>query len=193
MLLWLIAGYLIGSISSAVIVCRLIGGGDPRQQGSGNPGATNVLRLQGKFAAVAVLLGDVIKGIVPVIGAQFYGLDPSWLITIGFVAFLGHLYPIFFKFRGGKGVATFLGVMLALNWRLGAILVSIWLMTACVVKYSSVAAIVMAIMAPFLVAHFLPNLLCTLMTVVMSVLLLIRHRSNIRNLLLQNEPSLTVK
>jgi glycerol-3-phosphate acyltransferase PlsY len=126
----IIAGYLFGSISSAIIVCKLMRLPDPRTLGSHNPGATNVLRFGGKKAAAIVLLGDMIKGVLPVLGARLLGADVLVLGAVGFAAFIGHLYPVFFGFRGGKGVATAFGVFAALNWQVGLAVAGTWLLIA---------------------------------------------------------------
>ena len=111
--------YLVGSISSAIIVCKMMGLPDPRSQGSRNPGATNVLRIGGKKAAAITLLGDMLKGYLPVLAAKLLGLDPLTIALVMFAAFIGHLYPLYFRFEGGKGVATLIGCLLALNWPAG--------------------------------------------------------------------------
>ena len=118
MIAWLFipAAYLIGSISSAIIVCRLMGLPDPREQGSGNPGATNVMRFGGKKAAIITLLGDLVKGLIPVYAAKLFGVPAEILALTGVAAFIGHLYPVFFGFEGGKGVATSVGVLLGFSW-----------------------------------------------------------------------------
>ena len=115
----LIAAYLLGSVCSAIIVCKILGLPDPRTQGSSNPGATNVMRIGGKKAAIITLTGDMLKGVPLVLLAQYWQLRPDLISAIGLAAFMGHLYPIYFKFEGGKGVATALGVLLALYWPLG--------------------------------------------------------------------------
>ena len=125
---WLLVplGYLLGSISSAIIVCRAMGLPDPREQGSGNPGATNVMRIGGKKAAAITLLGDMLKGLAPVLMAQALNVDPLVLAGVVLAAFLGHLYPVFFGFAGGKGVATSLGVLLGANWVVGGAVLLSW-------------------------------------------------------------------
>ncbi len=115
-LLLIAAGYLLGSLSSAIIICRLLGLPDPRGQGSGNPGATNVLRIGGKKAAAATLIGDMLKGLIPVLIAKLLGASLAIQALVAIAAFLGHLYPLFFGFKGGKGVATALGVLLGIHW-----------------------------------------------------------------------------
>jgi glycerol-3-phosphate acyltransferase PlsY len=139
--LWPLAAYLLGSISCAVIVSKLFKLSDPRKTGSGNPGATNVLRSGSKVAAALTLLGDLLKGLVPVSLAMHYGLSNGWVALIAMAAFFGHLFPIFFKFNGGKGVATAIGVFIALDWRLFAVFAACWLVIAIVSRYSSLAAL----------------------------------------------------
>lgn len=178
-----IFAYLCGSISSAIITCRLMGLPDPRTQGSNNPGATNVLRIGGKKAAIITLLGDSLKGLLPVLLVSHY--YPSTISTslamIG--AFLGHLFPIFFRFQGGKGVATGIGVVLAFNWPLGLVLVSIWLLSFAIFKVSSVGAIMSAILGPVIAYWLVSDVYYMVPLVLMSLLLLWRHKDNIRRLL----------
>ncbi|KAF0192302.1 MAG: hypothetical protein FD165_927 [Gammaproteobacteria bacterium] len=179
----IVIAYLLGSLSSAIIVCRILGFPDPRTQGSGNPGATNVLRYGGKKAAIIVLLGDMLKGLLPVAAAQWLGLADGWLALVAFAAFLGHLYPVFFGFEGGKGVATALGVMLGLSWPAGLAVLGTWLATAFVFRYSSLAALTATLLAPLYVWLILGSAEILAMVVVMGCLLIWRHRSNIRKLL----------
>ncbi|QKT03169.1 glycerol-3-phosphate 1-O-acyltransferase PlsY [Ectothiorhodospiraceae bacterium 2226] len=182
--------YLLGSVSTAIVLCRLMGLPDPRSQGSGNPGATNILRTAGKRAGAFTLLGDAIKGLIPILVAQALGMTPLTLILVALAAFLGHLYPVYFGFRGGKGVATALGVALGLYWPLGVALVLTWLLVAVVFRYSSLAALVAAALAPAY-AWILTGLTeYTLGVGVMAALLIWRHRSNIRNLLAGTESPL---
>jgi glycerol-3-phosphate acyltransferase PlsY len=141
LLLWPLIGYLIGSISSAVLVSKLFGLGDPRNTGSGNPGATNVLRSGGKVAALLTLLGDVAKGVIPILLAQAYGASVPAIALTALAAFLGHLYPLFFGFKGGKGVATAIGIYFTLSWQLGAIFLGVWILVALISRYSSLASL----------------------------------------------------
>ena len=180
-------GYLIGSISFAVVVSRLMGLDDPRAYGSGNPGATNVLRSGNKKAAILTLLMDALKGFVPVcavvVFGEPYGLGEGSAALVGLAAFLGHLWPVFFGFKGGKGVATGAGVLLGLNPLLGVATLLSWGMVAYFTRYSSLAAIVAAVFAPFyqwLIWGFGPT---TMVCAVLAVLLLWRHSGNIRKLL----------
>jgi len=174
-----IAAYLVGSVSSAIIVSKLMGLPDPRTSGSNNPGATNVLRLGGKKAAAITLVGDVLKGLVPVLVAKALTGNSFTLALVGVGAFLGHLYPIFFGFKGGKGVATAAGVFIGLSGIVTMLLVVIWLITAIISRYSSLAALVATVSAPFLVLLFLPGLPFFLMACVIAALLFWRHRENI--------------
>jgi glycerol-3-phosphate acyltransferase PlsY len=178
-----IGAYLLGSVSSAIIVCRLMGLPDPRTQGSNNPGATNVLRIGGKKAAAITLIGDSLKGVIPMLVAHLLDSTPTILALTGLAAFLGHLYPIFFGFKGGKGVATALGVQFGLHWGIGAAVGLIWLFMAKVVNISSLSALVSMALAPLIVWLIWPAPELLLMQIVISVILFWRHRSNIENLL----------
>lgn len=190
-LLLVIAAYLLGSVSSAIVVCRLMGLPDPRTQGSKNPGATNVLRIGGKKAAALTLGGDSLKGLVPMLAAHLLGAEPTVLATVGLAAFLGHLYPLFFGFRGGKGVATALGVQFGLYWPIGLCVAGIWLFMAKVVKISSLSALVSMALAPLLVWLFWPEPVLVAAQALISILLFWRHRSNIEKLLSGSEEKLT--
>lgn len=178
-----IAAYLLGSVSSAIIVCRLMGLPDPRTQGSNNPGATNVLRIGGKKAAAITLLGDSLKGLIPMVAGHLLGVGPEGLAAIGLAAFLGHLFPVFFGFQGGKGVATALGVQLGLWWPIGLTVAALWLVVAKVLKVSSLSALISMGLAPIVVAVFWPDPVLIGMQLIVSGILFWRHRSNIRNLI----------
>lgn len=141
-IVWPIFGYLVGSISSAVIVSKLFSLDDPRKVGSGNPGATNVLRSGNKFAAILTLVGDVLKGVLPIVLAKYAGVNNGVLACVAIGAFMGHLYPIFFGFKGGKGVATAIGVYIALSWKLFLVFGLVWMLTAAVSRYSSLASLI---------------------------------------------------
>lgn len=173
--------YLLGSISSAIIVCRLLGYPDPRSEGSGNPGATNVLRVAGKPAAIITLVGDVLKGVLAVLIGRWAGVDDPALAWIGFFAFVGHLYPLFFNFDGGKGVATALGVINTLAWPAGLAVMLAWLVVFLPFRISSLAAIVSWAVAPLAVWLLAPQYIGAM--VPMSLLLLWRHKQNIQDLL----------
>jgi glycerol-3-phosphate acyltransferase PlsY len=188
----ILLAYLIGSVSSAIVTCKLMGLPDPRTQGSRNPGATNVLRIGGKKAALITLIGDVLKGVIPVLAAKIYGFDTLSLSLITLAAFLGHLYPVFFKFEGGKGVATAFGCLIALAWPIGLCLLGTWLLMAIIFRYSSLSALTAAILAPFYAWYFTNNNY-TLMSMVMSILLIYRHRKNIQNLFAGKEDKIGKK
>ena len=181
--LLVIAAYLLGSISSAIIVCRIMGLPDPRTQGSNNPGATNVLRLGGKKAAAITLLGDALKGLIPMLACHALEVSPLIFALTGTAVFLGHLYPVFFGFKGGKGVATAMGVQFGLSWMVGASVAGVWLFVAKILNISSLAGLVSMSLAPLFVWIFWPEPELIIMQSVMSLILIWRHRSNIRNLL----------
>jgi len=186
----IIAGYLFGSISSAIIVCKLMGLPDPRTLGSNNPGATNVLRFGGKKAAAIVLIGDMLKGVIPVLAAHWFAVDTLTLGAVGFAAFIGHLYPVFFGFKGGKGVATAFGVYLALHWQMGVIVLLTWLVIAKVFKISSVAGLIASALAPVILWYFTRDTHLVSFAAIMAVILTWRHRSNIQNLISGSEDSI---
>jgi len=186
--LWLLLAYLLGSVSSAIIVCRLAGLPDPRTQGSGNPGATNVLRIGGKKMAVITLIGDTLKGVVTVLAAKLAGLDLDMQILIGLAAFTGHLFPVFFGFRGGKGVATALGVLIVSAWPVGLSTLGTWLFVAKIMKISSLSALLAFLFTPLYAWYWMPDERFYLYVVsAMSVILLMRHHSNIRKLIAGTE------
>jgi acyl phosphate:glycerol-3-phosphate acyltransferase len=186
---WLLVplAYLFGSLSSAVIVSRSLGLPDPRESGSKNPGATNVLRLGGKKAAIMTLLGDMTKGLVPVLLARGLGADGPILASAGLAAFLGHLYPVFFGFKGGKGVATALGVLSGFAWVTGGLALASWIAVAAVTRISSLAALVAAALTPLYVWWWLNSPPLVTAAAVMSLLLIWRHRGNIRRILAGEE------
>jgi glycerol-3-phosphate acyltransferase PlsY len=188
-----LAGYLVGSISTAILTCKLMGLPDPRSVGSRNPGATNVLRHGGKKAAIITLLGDMLKGLVPVSAVTALNPAPAAIAVAGLGAFLGHIYPVYYRFKGGKGVATYFGVLVGFNWMAGLAAMLIWLLTAAVTRLSSLSALVSALLAPFALWQLsrLPELSVTL--AMMSLLLYWRHRSNIRNIIEQKEHKIGVK
>ena len=182
---WLLVpfAYLLGSLSSAVITSRLMGLPDPREEGSKNPGATNVLRLGGKKAAIFTLLGDLLKGVAPLLVAKAVAAPDEVLALVGLAAFLGHLYPVFFGFKGGKGAATALGVLAGYSWLVGLFALTAWLTVAYVSRISSLAALTAAVMAPFFVWFVLGSPVLTLATVLMCAILCWRHNSNIQRIL----------
>lgn len=171
-----------GSVSSAILLARLFGMSDPRTVGSGNPGATNILRQGNKAAAAATLLGDMAKGLVPVLIARLLTDDALTLSLVAAAAFLGHLYPVFFGFKGGKGVATALGVYFGLSPWMGLALVLTWLASALLFRYSSLAAILTAIASPVYAWYFLPGTYYLAMSIFIAALLVWRHRGNIQRL-----------
>lgn len=178
---FMIGAYLLGSISSAVLTCRLAGLGDPRAQGSGNPGTTNVLRIGGKKLAIFTLLGDLLKGFIPVYIAHFTSLSAMAISSIALAAFIGHLFPVFFGFKGGKGVATALGVLLALAWPVGCAALITWIVVAALFRYSSLAALVTAVLLPLYV-YLWSNPEYLMAVIIISLLLIIKHRDNILRL-----------
>jgi len=197
-----VAAYLVGSLAFAVIVSRAMGLSDPRTFGSKNPGATNVLRSGNKAAAIVTLLLDACKGLVPVLLVKAYG--PAWglgdgtVAMVALAAFLGHLFPVFFRFAGGKGVATFIGAVFGIDWVLGLATGATWLIIAFFFRYSSLASLVAAVFAP--VYYLLLDRVqwyaekpITLALVVMAALLAWRHRENIQRLLKGTESRLGAK
>lgn len=194
-LLFIVAAYLLGSVSFAVIVSRLFVLPDPRSYGSQNPGATNVMRTGNKWAAILTLLGDAAKGALAVWLVEKFAPDGSLLLVaaVALAVFLGHLFPLFLHFKGGKGVATALGVLLALNVWLGLAAMATWLLVALVFRLSSLAALVAAVAVPvYSVVLKLPSEY-VLLSLAMSLLLIWRHKSNIRNLLSGKESRFTKK
>ena len=183
----LIVAYLLGSLSSAILLSKIMGFQDPRSEGSKNPGATNVLRIAGKKAAFLTLVGDCLKGFIPVLVAAALFTDPLVVALTAFAAFAGHCFPIFFAFRGGKGVATAIAATVAFNWMIGAILIAIWLLFARVFKISSLAAIISFCALPALVYWQLPDLKVAAIFAAISIILIWRHRANIQRLLGGNE------
>ncbi len=191
---FVVFSYLLGSVSFAVVVSKLFGLSDPRTYGSKNPGATNVLRSGNKAAAVLTLLGDAFKGWLAVWLAYRLNLSPELIALSALAAFLGHLWPVFFRFVGGKGVATAAGVLLGLNWWIGAGTVLTWLVVAFCFRYSSLAALIAALFAPFYAALILgTSSPLVIATCVMSALLIFRHRQNIKNLVQGKESRLGSK
>ena len=187
MIYLLIASYLIGSISSAVIICKVLGIPDPRTKGSKNPGATNVLRLGGKKMAAFVLTFDGLKGATPVIIGHYLELGLTQLTLIILCAFLGHIFPVFFRFRGGKGVATYLGGLIAINLLAGLIFSLIWLLVAKVLKISSLAALIATALSPFYFYLITGDLKSTLIIGLISLFIFYTHRGNIKRLINKEE------
>jgi glycerol-3-phosphate acyltransferase PlsY len=181
--LLILGGYLFGSISTAVITCRLMRLPDPRTEGSRNPGATNVLRVGGKKAAFLTLAGDMLKGLMPVLIAQALHAGPIVQSAVALAAFLGHLYPVFFGFQGGKGVATALGVSFGLYWPVGLSVAAIWLLMALLFRISSLSALTAMLLAPACFWLLKPEPAYIGVMTVITLMLFWRHRSNIRDLL----------
>jgi glycerol-3-phosphate acyltransferase PlsY len=186
-LIAVVAAYLVGSLSSAILLCKLAGLPDPRTQGSGNPGATNVLRFGGKKLAATVLIIDVVKGLLPVVIARYLDLDTTWLAAVAFAAFVGHLYPLFFGFKGGKGVATALGGFLALSPALAGIILLSWLLVFLLSRISSLSAIIASSLAPLYSIWLIESITARWIILVMAIMLVLRHRGNIQRLLAGEE------
>ena len=187
----IISAYLLGSISSAVLICRVLRLPDPRKVGSHNPGATNVLRIGGKKAAISVLLCDMLKGTIPVWGGYFLQIDPIMLGLVAIAACLGHMYPLFFHFKGGKGVATALGAIAPIGLDLTAMVIATWIIVAFIFRYSSFAALVTVLLAPMYTWMVKP--LYTLPVAMLCCLIVFRHHQNIRRLYDGTEPKLGEK
>ncbi len=187
----LLSAYLFGSISSAIIVCRMMGLSDPRDMGSHNPGATNVLRIGGRKAAILTFSGDILKGIIPILIAKYFDFSALWLSAVVVAAFLGHCLPIFFSFNGGKGVATAFGAVTTMHWQIGLILLLTWALIFFIFRISSLAGLSSALILPastwyLSTESFMP------MTI-MSLLMVWRHQDNIRNLLSGKETAFKKK
>lgn len=194
MTVWAILGYLLGSIPFGIVITRALGLGDLRQIGSGNIGATNVLRTGHKGAALATLLLDSGKGAIAVLLARYFGdPQPDAALIAGAMAFLGHLFPVWLGFKGGKGVATFLGTLLALDYRIGLAACAIWLLTALVSRISSLSALVAAVLAPIVASLLHDGRNYAVTIAFMSILIIIRHRANIQRILKGAEPKIGKK
>ena len=184
MLYFLIVSYLLGSISSAIIICKICNLPDPRTKGSGNPGATNVLRIGGKKLAAFVLIFDGLKGAIPVMLAHYFGLNLFELSIILLSAFLGHVFPIYYGFKGGKGVATYLGGLIGLNFFVGLTFSIIWLIVAKVMKVSSIAALTATLLSPiyfyFITTH---DVRATMVIFLINLFIYFTHRENIRRIM----------
>jgi glycerol-3-phosphate acyltransferase PlsY len=193
----IVAAYLIGSLSFAVIISRLFGLKDPRSYGSGNPGATNVLRSGNKAAALLTLVFDALKGVLPVLLVKYFGpahgLGEGTAALAGLAAFLGHLWPVFFRFQGGKGVATAAGALFALNPWLGLATLATWLIIAAFFRYASLASIVAAVFAPFYQLLIWGGGPVALAVTLMGLLLVWRHSANIEKLLKGSESKIGQK
>ena len=179
----IVFAYLLGCIASANIVCKAMELPDPKKQGSNNPGATNVLRIGGKKAAALTLVGDMGKGLIPVLLGHGLGFNTSILALIALAAFIGHTYPIFWKFKGGKGVATLLGVLFGINWILGLTACATWLISARLFNRSSLSALITASLTPLYGWYLYHDTDLTVILLVMSLILFWRHRGNIQNVI----------
>ena len=186
-LLLIIIAYLLGSLSAAVLVCNILGLSDPRSGGSGNPGTTNVMRLHGKKAAFLTLSGDILKGIIPVLLAKVISNSEIIIALSGLAAFLGHIFPIYFRFKGGKGVATLIGILFATHWLLGAAYVLTWVLTAYIFRYSSLAALTAAILTPLYAYFSGQETQYIISLIIIMIILLWRHKPNIINLIKKKE------
>jgi glycerol-3-phosphate acyltransferase PlsY len=183
------SAYLIGSLSFGIIVSKLLKISDPRTMGSKNPGATNVLRSGSKFAAILTLLGDILKATIVVKIAIVSGLDDLATMQVCLAVLIGHTYPIYYKFKGGKGVATALGILLAINWILAISVICIWLVIFAIWRYSSLAAIIASLSVP-IISYFLNDTSYVLLTnIIITTLIILNHQVNIKNLFKGTEPS----
>ena len=183
-LLIILFAYLVGSVSSGIIVSQIFNLPDPRTIGSKNPGATNVMRSGNKKAAIFTLLGDLLKAILVLAIAEYLGFNDLIIVCVALAVLIGHIHPIFYKFQGGKGVATAIGILIALNFKLALIVVSIWLLVFGIWRYSSLAAIVAAISAPIIAIFILrdQSLYCIAFSFI-TIIILFKHQANIRKLL----------
>ena len=183
-----LAAYLLGSVSFAVVVSRAMGLADPRSYGSGNPGATNVLRTGNRTAAVLTLAGDALKGLVAVLAARAFGVSEAGLAAVAVAVFAGHLWPVFHGLAGGKGVATAAGVLIGLWWPLGLATLATWAIVLAFFRYSSLSALVAAVFAPFFCLLVFDRGAIALAVTAIAVLLLWRHRANLARLFAGTEP-----
>lgn len=189
----IILAYLMGSICSAVIVCKTFALPDPRTEGSKNPGATNVLRLAGKKYAMLVLVTDLLKGTIPVLIAKMFALDPTAIAFVALAAVIGHMYPVFFGFQGGKGVATAIGALLGFQFIVGVMVSATWLMVVKFSRYSSLASIIAISLAPFYSLLIIGRMDIFPPIFFMAVLILIKHKNNINRLIDGTEPKVKFK
>ncbi len=185
--LFITLAYLIGSFSTAIVTCKIMGLEDPRNTGSNNPGATNVLRHGGKKAAIITLIGDMLKGLIPVLLVQQFSSDFLLIALTGLFALLGHIFPLYYGFKGGKGVATYYGVLLGFSWLSGLIALGIWLFIAALLKISSLSALISIFSASFILFYSTESVELTTALAVMSMLVFWRHKKNITQLLQGNE------
>ena len=192
-LLLIVIAYLFGSICSAVLICRLCSLPDPRQEGSKNPGATNVLRLGGKQYAILVLLADMLKGLIPVALAHLLGASSLTLGLTCLAAVLGHVFPVFFEFKGGKGVATALGVLIGFHPITGLLVVLTWLVVALISRYSSLSSILSVCLAPLYIAFTGHQQQAIAPFILIALVILYKHQANITRLMHNNEPKIDLK
>lgn len=180
--------YFLGSASSAIIVCRALGLPDPRTEGSKNPGATNVLRIAGKKEAAVVLFCDILKGFIPVYVSHLVALPVVATAVIGLSAVMGHMFPIYYRFHGGKGVATAMGVFFGLNFMLGVVACAVWLLVLRLFSYSSLASMVTVIVAPFASLNLLNTIEAFIPLSMVMIFIIIKHHANIGRLIEGEEP-----
>ena len=190
--IFIVIAYLLGSLSAAIIVCNLMGLPDPRTQGSGNPGTTNVLRIGGKLPAILTLVGDALKGFIPVFLAGMLGVKGFWLGWVAFAALAGHVFPVFFKFKGGKGIATGFGVLFALSAPLAIAAAVTWILVAAISSYSSLAALIAVLLAPIYAAIF-SNVGYLIPLIAIAILVVWRHFPNIKRLQAGTESKIHLK
>lgn len=189
-----VLAYLIGSLSAAIITCKIMGLPDPRTTGSNNPGATNVLRIGSKKAAIFTLIGDLLKGLIPVVIVKFaFPTEPLLIALTALAAFLGHLFPVFFQFKGGKGVATALGCIIGLNLWVALCALGVWLAIFLPTRISSLSALTAAIVAPLFLWLFNASTSVVIAIIIMDILLIIRHKENIQRILKGEEKKMTFK
>ncbi len=188
-----VIGYLIGSISTAILVCKLMRLPDPRSEGSGNPGATNVLRVGGKSAAAITLIGDALKGFLPVFAANMSDIGPLWTGLTAIACVLGHMYPVFFQFKGGKGVATTIGSVFGLSWLAGLLVIASWLALSLTFRISSLAALGSMVLLPLFLWITTRSTEIMVCGAVIGALVFWRHRSNIDRLMKGTEPRIGKK
>ncbi len=193
LILTAIFAYLLGSVSSAILISKIFRLPDPRVAGSGNPGATNVLRLSGKFPAALTLLGDVAKGTLPVLAAKFLTDDTLAMSIAALMAFLGHLYPLYFGFQGGKGVATALGAYLGLSLPLFIGIGGTWIVIALVSRYSSLSSLSAMLSAVFFGWYFFEDAWVTAAALIIFLFVVVRHRTNIQRLLAGQESKIQLR
>ncbi len=179
----MLVAYLLGSFSSAITLSKIMGFADPRNEGSNNPGATNVMRIAGKKAAALTLFGDMLKGFIPVLVASFVLEQPLFIALTGLAAFLGHCYPVFYQFKGGKGVATAIGFILAFNWMLGLVVITIWLIVAKVFKLSSLAALIAFTCLPFIYYALQGDITISTLLFIITLIMTYRHKENIQRII----------